>query len=175
MQERTQINHAEYQKKVRTMTNDSLRWCIKDCKEAIAALPEGHKAGYYADEINYCSTELNKRSRNRNESKRWSKFITDKNHMPAKLGNRIHRALKPHCQVEVYSAEALDPCCWDYRLLFKVIINDGIEALITMNISPYEMSGVTTIRDQGVMALYRGSDFEALFDSVIGGIRDAIR
>jgi len=62
MNERTQINHSEYQKKVRRMTEASLRFVMRDAAEAIKANPDGHKAGYYADEINYCSMELARRA-----------------------------------------------------------------------------------------------------------------
>ncbi len=57
----TQINHTEYMKKVKTLTEESLRYIIKDCQEAINAMPFGAKAGYYADEISYCSMELARR------------------------------------------------------------------------------------------------------------------
>lgn len=59
--DQVQLNHVEYQKKVRRMDLDSLRWTIKDCQEAIAAMPNGHKAGYYADEIHYCAAEIRRR------------------------------------------------------------------------------------------------------------------
>ena len=61
--ETTQINHKEYQAHTRKMTVASLRWTIKDCKKAIAAMPDGHKAGYYADEIHYCAMELKRRQK----------------------------------------------------------------------------------------------------------------
>jgi dTDP-4-amino-4,6-dideoxygalactose transaminase len=57
-----QINHGEYMKKVKTLTEESLRYIIKDCQEAITAMPNGEKAGYYADEINYCAMELSRRA-----------------------------------------------------------------------------------------------------------------
>ena len=57
-----QINHSEYMKKVKTLTEESLRYIIKDCQEAINAMPNGEKAGYYADEIHYCSMELARRA-----------------------------------------------------------------------------------------------------------------
>ena len=58
----TQINHSEYQKRVKKMSIDELIYTIKDCKEAIKAMPNGHKAGYYQDEIHYCVAELNRRN-----------------------------------------------------------------------------------------------------------------
>lgn len=55
----TQIfNHAEYQKKVRKMSEDALRFTITDCREAIKANPNNPKCGQYQDEINYCGLEL---------------------------------------------------------------------------------------------------------------------
>ena len=59
--ESTKIDHAEYQKRVKTMTDYSLRYVMRDCKQAIEAMPNGHKVGYYTDEIHYCSMELAKR------------------------------------------------------------------------------------------------------------------
>jgi hypothetical protein len=56
-----QVNHAEYQEKVRRMSMDALQYIIKDCKAALVAMPDGHKAGYYADEINYCASEIYRR------------------------------------------------------------------------------------------------------------------
>jgi len=59
--EQIHINHVEYEKKVRGMTLAELGYTIRDCKAAIAAMPEGYKAGYYADEVNYCVNELHRR------------------------------------------------------------------------------------------------------------------
>lgn len=56
-----EIDHAAYQKKVRSMTDSELRFTIKNANEAMAAMPDGPKAGYYADEVNYCSKELHRR------------------------------------------------------------------------------------------------------------------
>ena len=61
--EQTQIDHIEYAKKVRNMSMAELLYTIKDCKAAIAAMPEGHKAGYYADEVNYCASEIHRRNK----------------------------------------------------------------------------------------------------------------
>ena len=55
------IDHNEYPKKLKTKNVVELRYIIKDCKEAIAAMPDNLKNGYYADEINYCVMELNSR------------------------------------------------------------------------------------------------------------------
>lgn len=59
-----EIDHAAYQRKVRKLSEASLRFIIRDAGEAIKAMPVGPKAGYYADEINYCIDELNRRAKN---------------------------------------------------------------------------------------------------------------
>jgi len=56
-----QINHEHYQRRCRHRTIEQLQYIIQDCIAAIKAYPSGYKAGYYADEINYCSMELAKR------------------------------------------------------------------------------------------------------------------
>lgn len=58
----TTMNHADYQKRTRRMTVEQLAFVIKDCRETLAANPDGEKAGYYADEINYCAMELKRRN-----------------------------------------------------------------------------------------------------------------
>ena len=40
---------------------------MKDCKAAIATMPDGYKAGYYADEIHYAAMELKRREDNRGQ------------------------------------------------------------------------------------------------------------
>lgn len=57
----TRIDHANYPKSLKTLSVESLRYIANDCKAAIAAYPDGHKAGYYADEIHYIAAELRKR------------------------------------------------------------------------------------------------------------------
>jgi hypothetical protein len=57
-----EINHTEYPKSLRNKSDDSLRYTIADAQAAIACFPEGEKAGYYADEINYCAMELQSRA-----------------------------------------------------------------------------------------------------------------
>jgi hypothetical protein len=56
-----QIDHTAYPKSLRSKSDDSLRYIIKDAKEALFLFPEADKAGYYADEINYCAMELKRR------------------------------------------------------------------------------------------------------------------
>jgi hypothetical protein len=60
-----QIDHRNYQKKIKMYDEHSLRYIIKDCQQAIKALPDNPKNGYYADEISYCSMELNNRKNKR--------------------------------------------------------------------------------------------------------------
>ena len=56
-----QMNHAEYQKKVKRLPVEALRYIIKDCREVIRVNPEGRNNGYYMDEIHYCHAELRRR------------------------------------------------------------------------------------------------------------------
>lgn len=55
------INHTEYQKKVKSLSRNTLLYIIQDCNAALKALPNGNKSGYYSDEISYCSAELKRR------------------------------------------------------------------------------------------------------------------
>ena len=50
--------HSEYMAKMKTMSTDSLRYVIEDCRDAIEAMPENPKCQQYMDEIHYCATEL---------------------------------------------------------------------------------------------------------------------
>ena len=50
--------HSDYMAKVKMMTTDSLQYVIKDCRDAIEAMPENPKCQQYMDEIHYCATEL---------------------------------------------------------------------------------------------------------------------
>jgi hypothetical protein len=60
---KNQIDHANYPKSLRSKSDESLRFIIKDCKEAIFLFPENPKCGIYADEIHYCSMELARRAK----------------------------------------------------------------------------------------------------------------
>jgi len=59
--EMTAIQHGEYQTRTRGMDESALRFVISDCRNAIGAMPDNPKAGYYADEIHYCCMELGRR------------------------------------------------------------------------------------------------------------------
>jgi hypothetical protein len=62
----TNIDHAAYQAKVRTLSDAALHYAIRDASAAIKAHPTGHKAGYYQDEIHYCAAELRRRGHRSN-------------------------------------------------------------------------------------------------------------
>lgn len=53
--------HSETMAKMKKASVESLRFIIKDCKEAIAANPENPKNSRYADEINYAAMEMYRR------------------------------------------------------------------------------------------------------------------
>jgi len=55
------MNHADYQKRLKRASDESLRYIMKDAREAIDAQPFGENAGYYADEIHYAAAELRRR------------------------------------------------------------------------------------------------------------------
>ena len=54
-----EMNHAEYQKQLRTKSDEALRFIIKDAQEAAALMNDN--AGYYLDEIHYAAAELRRR------------------------------------------------------------------------------------------------------------------
>jgi hypothetical protein len=56
-----QIDHAVYQRWVKTVSIASLQYIIRDCQEAIAANPDNPKNSKYADEIAYCGMEIKRR------------------------------------------------------------------------------------------------------------------
>lgn len=53
--------HTQYMAKVKTLPNESLRYIIEDCRNAMAANPGSPKWGQYADEVHYCHMEINRR------------------------------------------------------------------------------------------------------------------
>lgn len=57
------MDHIEYPKRLESLTEEALRYLIKDAKEAAEAMPEGPNAGYYLDEVNYAVNELYRRRR----------------------------------------------------------------------------------------------------------------
>ena len=52
------MDHNEYPKSLRSKSEAMLRYIIKDAQAAIAANPENPNCNYYADEINYCASEI---------------------------------------------------------------------------------------------------------------------
>ena len=62
--ETTHIDHTAYQARIRSYTEAELRYAMQDAREAMEAMPNGHKSGYYADEVHYCGMELQRRTRN---------------------------------------------------------------------------------------------------------------
>lgn len=55
------FDHSEYPKRIRRLTDDCLRYILKDAGDAIRAMPDGANASYYADEICAASMELKAR------------------------------------------------------------------------------------------------------------------
>jgi len=58
-----EIDHAAYPRRCRRMSESELAFTIADARAALAAMPDGPKAGYYADEIHYAHAELARRGR----------------------------------------------------------------------------------------------------------------
>jgi hypothetical protein len=55
------MNHAEYQKGLKSKSVPELLFLCQDANEAMGAMPNGENAGYYADEVNYSAMELRNR------------------------------------------------------------------------------------------------------------------
>lgn len=53
-----QIDHTEYPKGLKAKTMPELWYIIEDCTAVLKANPDGKKAGYYMDEINYAGMEI---------------------------------------------------------------------------------------------------------------------
>jgi hypothetical protein len=58
-----EIDHAAYARRCRRRSEAELLYIVADCRAALAAMPEGDKAGYYQDEIHYAHAELERRRR----------------------------------------------------------------------------------------------------------------
>lgn len=61
MTEQIQIDHKEYPESLKKKTIVELHFIMKDAYQAMRAMPDGPKTGYYADEINYCCNEIHRR------------------------------------------------------------------------------------------------------------------
>ena len=78
------MDHRDYQKKTKTMSEKQLQFIIQDAKKTMATNPEGPNNDYYADEINYCAMELHRRKRRKTEwldklemkNKKWVRLET---------------------------------------------------------------------------------------------------
>ena len=55
------MNHSQYQKSLKRLSVDALRFVSRDARDAVQANPDGENVGYYLDEINYVGMELVKR------------------------------------------------------------------------------------------------------------------
>ena len=58
-----QIDHEAYEGWTKTLPDEDLKAIIQDAAKAAKDMPEGSKAGYYLDEINYAAKELANRRR----------------------------------------------------------------------------------------------------------------
>ena len=56
-----QMDHAAYQRRLKTKTEAELRYIMQDASEAAKAMPDGGNAGYYLDEVSYAAMELRRR------------------------------------------------------------------------------------------------------------------
>ena len=56
------MNHATYQKSLKSKTWQELEHIIKDARAAIAANPENPNNGYYQDEVRYAAQEKKRRA-----------------------------------------------------------------------------------------------------------------
>ena len=52
------MSHNLYMAACKTRTTEQLEYVVSDAREALAAMPDGINAGFYADEIHYNSMEL---------------------------------------------------------------------------------------------------------------------
>lgn len=58
-----EIDHADYHRRCRRMSEAELIYTIADCRESLAAWPDCPNAGRYQDEISYAAAELERRRR----------------------------------------------------------------------------------------------------------------
>lgn len=71
------IDHTRYPESLKTKSESALRYIIKDAQEALKAMPNGPKAGYYQDEVNYAVNELNRRKKLNNSQLSPSRMQND--------------------------------------------------------------------------------------------------
>lgn len=69
------MDHAKYQRQLKDKSVESLRFIIRDCREAIQANPENPNNGYYTDEIHYVYAEIKRRLINKSLVFKGDKFF----------------------------------------------------------------------------------------------------
>jgi hypothetical protein len=74
--ENVHIDHERSSVMVRYLSMEALEYTILDCQRAIEAMPDGHKVGYYQDEINYCVAEKHRRYISGETDKNYKKVIS---------------------------------------------------------------------------------------------------
>lgn len=58
-----QLDHREYPRRCRRLSEAELLYIMADCRESLAAWPDCPNAGRYQDEIHYAAAELERRRR----------------------------------------------------------------------------------------------------------------
>jgi hypothetical protein len=53
--------HSQTMAKFKVLSDESLKYIMFDCRQALKAMPDNPKAGQYMDEIHYCLMELARR------------------------------------------------------------------------------------------------------------------
>lgn len=59
------MDHNKYPKSLRKLSDNMLRYIMKDLRHAIKVYPENPNNGYYQDEINYILSEIYRRESQR--------------------------------------------------------------------------------------------------------------
>jgi len=62
-QNQKKMQWAHYTERIERLPSVALRFICKDAQEVINAMPDGINAGYYADEIHICASELHNRAK----------------------------------------------------------------------------------------------------------------
>jgi hypothetical protein len=57
------MDFAAYWERIEKLPSVALRFIQQDAQEAIDAMPDGPNAGYYADEVSICASELRNRAK----------------------------------------------------------------------------------------------------------------
>lgn len=57
------MNHAEYQKSLKSKSVETLKFIIRDASEAAAINPDNPNVGFYLDEVHYAAAELRNRQK----------------------------------------------------------------------------------------------------------------